>query len=283
MSGVPDLWLEGASYVGRFGREHLFLIGLAGAACVRPRDRRARALAAVCVLIAIHAVAVGGDLLVPSRFIAPAVPLILVLAVAAVQDTTRYGPRLGRLALAALVVAGIASGGMLSRWPVEAMRSWRGKPWQGTAIGLLIERGSAPSATIAAAGGGALGYFSRRTVIDLTGRTNPSVARLQARSGADSNERKFDVESSLRLGPDFVLTAGPHDAARLGPLMFAMHGVNPERDVGPAILASPTFQRLYRDQPVPIEALLERSAVYVRSDSPERWKIGSWRMDATGF
>jgi hypothetical protein len=283
ITGVPDLWLEGARYVKRFGREHLFLIALAIAACARPRDRRARVLAGVCAMTAIHAVLVGGDFLVPYRFIAPAVPIILTLAVAATQDASQYGPRIGHFALALVVVLGIATGGMVSRWPVEAMRSWRGKPWQGAAIGLLIARGSAPSASVAAAGGGALGYFSRRTVIDLTGRTDPSIARLPARRGADASERKFDVESSLRRRPDFLLTAGPHESARFGELMFALRGVDPERDIGPAILASSTFQRLYRNQPIPLAPLLERSAVYVRADSAERSRADSWRLNAVGF
>jgi len=283
MTAVPDLWIEGARYVKRYGREHLFLIGLAVAACARPGNWRARALAGTCALIAIHAVAVGGDFLVPYRFIAPAVPIIVTLAVVAAQDAARHGERVERLALALLVVVGIASGGMLSRWPVEAMRSWRGKPWQGAAVGMLLARSSGPAATVAAAGGGALGYFSHRTVIDFTGRTDPSIARLPARAGADARERKFDVERSLQRRPDFVLTAGPHEAARLGGLMFAMHGVDPARDLGPAILAAPTFQRLYRDQPIPIEPLLERSAVYVRADSPERETMAGWRLDVSGF
>jgi arabinofuranosyltransferase len=283
MTGVPDLLLDGLRYVKRFCREYWFLITCAVAACARPRDWRTRAVGAVCVITALHAVAVGGDFLVPFRFIAPVVPLIMTLAVITAQDVRRYGRRRGAIALAMLATAGIVSGGMLSRWPVEAMRSWRGKPWQGAAIGLLMAQGSRSSATVAAAGGGALGYFSRRTVIDLAGRTDPSIARLPARRGADASERKFDIEMSLRHRPDFVLTAGPHEAALRGEVMFALSGVDPERDIGPAIVAAPTFQRLYRDGPIPIEPLLRRSAVYVRADSPERARMGSWRLDVTGF
>ena len=65
--------------------------------------------------------------------------------------------------------------------------------------------------------------------------------------------------------------------------MFALRGVDPERDIGPALLASATFLRLYRDQPIPIEPLVERSAVYVRADSPERARVAAWRLDVTGF
>ena len=283
MTAVPDLWLDGLRYVKRFGREHLLLVACAVAACARPRDWRTRAVAGVCAMTALHAASVGGDFLVPFRFIAPAVPVIVILAVIAAQEVGRYHPRIGGVALAFVAVVGIVSGGMLNRWPVETMRSWRGKPWQGAAIGIMIAQDSSPSATIAAAGGGAVGYFSRRTVIDLTGRTDPSIARLPARRGADASERKFDVEASLRRRPDFVLTSGPHAAALVGELMFALHGVDPERDIGPALLASATFQRLYRDQLIPIEPLVERSAVYVRADSPERVRVAAWRLDVTGF
>jgi arabinofuranosyltransferase len=283
MTGVPDLLPAGATYVKHFVRGRLFLVALALAACARPRDWRPRALAALCAAVGVHAITVGGDFLVPFRFIAPAVPIIAALAVVAAEDAFRYGDRLGRLALALVVVVGVISGGMVSRWPIEAMRSWRGKPWHGAAIGLLIARGAEPTATVAAAGGGALGYFSRRTVIDLTGRTDSRVARLPAREGADAGEWKFDVEGSLARKPDFVLTAGPDAAARFGEVMFALGGVDPRRDIGPAILASPTFLRLYRDHPVAIEPLLEHSAVYVRADSPERSKIETWRMNVSGF
>jgi arabinofuranosyltransferase len=283
MTAVPDLWLDGLRYVKRFGREHLLLVACAVAACARPRDWRTLAVAGVCAITALHAAAVGGDFLVPFRFIAPAVPLIVILAVIAAQEVGRYHPRMGGVALAFVAVVGIVSGGMLNRWPVEAMRSWRGKPWQGAAIGIMIAQDSSPSATIAAAGGGAVGYFSRRTVIDLTGRTDPSIARLPARRGADASERKFDVEASLRRRPDFVLTSGPHEAALVGELMFALRGVDPERDIGPALLASATFQRLYREQPIPIEQLIQRSAVYVRADSPERARVAAWQLDVTGF
>ena len=99
MTGAPNLLLEGARYVKHFGRGRLFLVAFAAAACARPREWRPRALAALCVAVGSHAVAVGGDFLVPFRFIAPAVPLIAVLAVVAAGDASRYGHRLGRVAV----------------------------------------------------------------------------------------------------------------------------------------------------------------------------------------
>jgi len=284
MWAVPDLWLDGLRYVKRFGREHLVIAALALAAATSLRgDRRVWALFAACAAVAAHAVAVGGDAFEHHRFIAPAVPLIGVLAVLTVDTWTRSRAALRVGALGLVVATAAISGGTLSRWPVDAMRSWRGKPWQGAAIGRLMRQQTSARTTVAAIGGGALGYFSHRTMFDFTGRTDPAIARLPARPGADAAARKFDVERTLARRPDFVVLGVTHEAAELGPAMFALLNVVLERDLVPAIAASATFQSEYREQPVPLEPLLARSAVYVRRDSAERSGVSAWRLDLRDF
>jgi arabinofuranosyltransferase len=284
MWAVPDLWLDGLRYVKRFGREHLVIAVLALAAAASLRgDRRVWALFAVCAAAAAHGVAVGGDALEHHRFIAPAVPLMAVLAVLTVEAWMRDRAALRSGALGLLVVTAAISGGTLSRWPVDAMRSWRGKPWQGAAIGRLMRQQTSERTTVAAIGGGALGYFSHRTMFDFTGRTDPAIARLPTRPGADAAARKFDVERTLGRRPDFVVLGVTHEAAELGPVMFALLNVVLERDLVPAIAASATFQSEYREQPVPLEPLLARSAVYVRRDSAERPGVSAWRLDLRDF
>ena len=284
MWAVPDLWLDGLRYVKRFGREHIVIAVLALAAAASLRgDRRVWALFAVCGAAVAHGAAVGGDFLEHHRFIAPAVPLMGVLAVLTVEAWTRDRAALRGGALGLLIVTAAMSGGTLNRWPVDAMRSWRGKPWQGAAIGCLIRQQTSARTTVAASGGGALGYFSQRTMFDFTGRTDPMIARLPARPGADAAARKFDVERTLARKPDFVVLGTTHEAAELGPAMFALLNVVLERDLVPAIAASTTFQSEYRGQPVPLEPLLARSAVYVRRDSAERPGVSAWRLDLGDF
>jgi len=257
-------------------------LALAAAASVRG-DRRVWALIAVCGAAAAHGVVVGGDALEHHRFIAPAVPLMGVLAVLTVEAWTRNRAALRSGALSLLVVTAAISGGTLSRWPVDAMRSWKGKPWQGAAIGRLMREQTSARTTVAAIGGGALGYFSHRTIFDFTGRTDPVIARLPARPGADAAARKFDVDRTLARRPDFIVLGVTHEAAELGPAMFALLNVVLERDLVPAISASTTFQAEYREHPVPLEPLLARSAVYVRSDSAERSGVSAWRLDLRDF
>jgi hypothetical protein len=224
----------------------------------------------------------GGDAYAHFRFLAPAVPVVLVLAVAAVElnvsrDATRHA------ALIVLTVAMIVAGDLTHSSPVDRVRSWRGKPWDGVVIGRLIDRCSSPDASVAAADTGAIGYFSRRRVIDLVGRTDPGIARRPARPGADPGTRKFDIEHSLAKQPDFVITGGPHEASRFGQVMFALSGVDPSTEIGPAIVSSRRFLSEYRDTPVPLEPLLRRSAIYVRRGSPEQSDLSRWQFPDAPF
>jgi arabinofuranosyltransferase len=282
MWSVPDLWLEGLRYVRRFWREHLMLVALAIAAAGR-RDPRVWALFAVCAAAGAHGIAAGGDPFEHHRFIAPAVPVIVVLAVLAVEWWTQERAALRVVALTLLVLTAVSTSGLVSRWPVDATRSWRGKPWHGAAVGRLLREHTSEGATVAAAGAGALGYFSHRTVFDFTGRTDPSIAELPARTGADAGARKFDIERTLARRPDFVALGVTHEAAELGPVMFALLNVFLERDLVPAIAASPIFQRDYRARPALLPPLLAQSALYLRGDSAEGQDMSAWRLDLRDF
>jgi hypothetical protein len=279
---VAGVWLEGARYV----RNLLFVYGpLIAAACVSALTATTRLrfwLLVPLIGAGLHALVSGGDMYEHFRFFAPTVPVLLVLVVTGLESWT-YSARFRRLGLAATLALAVVAGQMVRPWPVEALRSWRGKPWQGTVQGLLLDRYSSPQATVAAVDVGALGYFSGRKLIDLTGRTDATIARTPGRAGADPAWRKFDIEHSLAARPDFVVTSAPHEAAQLGEGMFALQGVDTGTQVIPALVSSRTFLRLYRDTPVPLEPLLDRNAVYIRAESPERKRLESWRMPDARF
>lgn len=282
-AAVDNVWLDGARYVRSFVRSYWIPLGAAVMGALSSGDRRQRWLLAAMAAAAAQALAGGGDMYAHFRVFAPIVPIMVVLAVAAVERWTETA-RLRRAAGLVLVAgAAIWSGGIATSWSLDSLRSWRGKPWDGIVLGILIDRHTSPTATVAAADVGAFGYFSRRTVIDLTGRTDPVIGRGPSRQGADPAARKFDIAFSLGRTPDVVLTGGPHAAAQLGEIMIALHGVDTTRDIGPALLADRTFLRNYRDFPVPLPPLLERSAVYVRRDSPERSTLAGWTMPRAEF
>ena len=281
--GDPHVvWREGARYARAFVFDYWVVIALATAGAVVGRGARLWLLVPVAPA-GCHAVIAGGDAYEHFRFFAPAVPVLLVLAVTAVETWSDRSTFRRTAGLAVFLTAAVVAGDTLGRWPIDAMRSWRGRPWQGVVVGRVIDRHARKSASIATADIGAVGYFSRRHVIDLAGRTDRTVARGPARPGADPAARKYDIEHSLASRPDFVLTTGPHDASRLGDIMFALSGVDPSIEIGPALLASPSFRRHYRGQPVPLAPLLERRAMYVRDSSSERASLSGWRFPEAVF
>ena len=282
-SSAAGVWMDGARYARSFLFDYGILLAVAFAGAAWSRSRTHGWLLAPMAATGMTAIAAGGDMHEHFRVFAPALPIAFVLGTVAVEGWTAPSQPARAAALAVFAAAAIWVGGMVRAWPVDAMRSWRGKPWQGVVIGRLIERHSRPQASIAAADIGALGYFSGRQTVDLAGRTDPAIAHRPARPGADGAARKFDIAVSLQRRPDFVLTGAPHEIARFGEIMFALSGVDPARDLGPALLADATFQRLYRDSPVLLEPLLRRSAVYVRLDSPERASLGEWTMPGADF
>jgi hypothetical protein len=279
---VAGVWLDGARYVRNLLYVYGPLIAAATISALTATTRLRSWLLVPLIGAGLHALVSGGDMYDHFRFFAPAVPVLLVLVVTGVESWT-YSARFRRLGLAATLALAVVAGQMVRPGPVDALRSWRGKPWQGTVQGLLLDRYSSPQATVAAVDVGALGYFSGRKLIDLTGRTDRAIARTPGRAGADPAWRKFDIESSLAARPDFIATSAPHEAAQLGEGMFALQGVDTRTQVIPALVSSSTFLRLYRNTPVPLATLLERNTIYVRADSPERPRVAGWRLPSTTF
>ena len=275
--GEPAVvWREGARSLRAFVVEYWIVLALAAMGAVVSRDRRRLWLGVPVAAAGLHAVAAGGDAYEHHRFLAPVIPVVIVLAVTTVVTSTGRSAAGRAAGLAAFLLAAIIAGDTIGPWPVDALRSWRGKPWQGVVVGRLIDRHARESASIATADIGAVGYFSGRRVVDLAGRTDPVVSHGPARPGADPAARKFDIEHSLAARPDFVLIAGPHDASRLGDVLFALSGVDATTEIGPAVLASAAFRRHYRSTPVPLTPLMERRALYVDEASPERDSLSRW-------
>ena len=101
------------------------------------------------------------------------------------------------------------------------------------------------------------------------------------RPGAGGN---LGVEIAAKSAPDgytAVMSAVTTNA--IGMATYTKLGYSLERDIVPAILASDTFVLEYRDHPVRLPLLMDRSAVFVRSDSPERPRVSAWRLEASDF
>jgi hypothetical protein len=118
---------------------------------------------------------------------------------------SRRLPRRALTAVAILALAATVSNGRpWARWLVSnahAMENDRAV----SALGVAIRDTTQPGASVAAYLAGSTPYFARRRSIDLFGKSDPHVARLQVTS-VHPGHNKVDLPYSLGLRPDVVVT-----------------------------------------------------------------------------
>lgn len=282
-------WLPNTYYLKVAGREGLFLAGLghlkafvsayavavvlAAVALTSSAGRRLRVLAGLIGFGVVRVAVVGPDMFPGFRFLAPYVPVLLVVAAAAIARVTP-APLAARTAMtAALILATVLNAGVSGRSSATALVSANGGPYVNTVSGVLVNRHALPGSRIAVAAAGCMGYFARRDAVDLLGKSDRRIARLPPRGEATGHNR-FDIDWSLRHRPDIVVSFGPHLLAA-GPA----HGLPPGAgiDYGTALVLNAAFVREYRNQTVPLRYLLDRNALFIHEGSPERNRLLAWR------
>lgn len=273
VAGVGDLFTRGLGYVRSFASHYAVALVFAVVGSWWARDVRRRLLLAGVALAAGHVLLVGSDIFLHFRFMAHVVPVVVVLAAAAVVDAA---PRLGRahlLLCVALFVSILLNAGIYAPHRVASLRSGNGMPEQGVVTGLLIRRHSDPAARIAVVAAGNAGYFSRRYAIDLLGKSDRHVARRPVDSSGHVGHNRHDVDHSLGLSPDLIVTLHAADSI-LRPDFCSPADVD---GLSCTLTRHPVFVGEFRPNPIPTAYLMRGMAVYARAGSPEWARRTEWQ------
>lgn len=204
--------IDGLQYAADFARNGggLFLLVLAVIPLVAgSAGRRWWHLLFVVVMGTGFAVVAGGDWMVHYRFFAPLLPLLAVLAAAGVADlfATLRGVgarRTGFVVLAGLaLVAGLGTANYeLSVWreiaPALAAGNYRVQGYQ--QAGEWLEQRTQSDDLIAASDIGAVGYFSKRPILDMFGLVDYHIARLPGKQ-----HHKVDAQYFLAKRPRYFM------------------------------------------------------------------------------
>lgn len=278
VAGRSGLALAGAGNLKGFGATYAAAIMLAFAAALMARDRRVRVLALLPLAGMCRMLLTGPDMFLGFRFLAPYLPLILVLAAAAIVHLAPPASAARRAFAALLAVVTVAGAGVDGRTRFGDLVSPNGLPAINAVTGVLIARHTRPDARIAVTAAGAISYFSRRPAIDLLGKSDRHVARLPPQALGPTGHNRYDIEWSLGMRPDVVATFARHAYAAEAARAAADPAYERAREgYGGALVLSSTFIALYRDHPVPVPFLLARNALYIRADSPEIAGLAGWR------
>ena len=230
---------------------------------------------------------VGRDIFPHFRYLAPWVPILLVLAAAACVEFTATAPiarrvLVGLLAATTIIHAGIRGGGTLAM-----LRDHNGGPETGLIAALMIRQHARPDATVAVTSAGVAPIFSRRRAVDILGKTDAHIAHLHPRAGGDIGHGKFDIDYSLSRGPDLIVTPWSLD--------FNIERLEPRYAVSPSLktitalrsIARDASSRKYKRPCAPHPELwddgdVSNAAIYARQGTPEAESLTNWTQPIIG-
>jgi hypothetical protein len=266
----------GASYLAYFGVFYWMYVLLSGIGAWASGKSAKRALLLSLLLPIASTWWVGGDMYFGARFLAPIVPVLMVLALVAVRDLCAERNPAERALTASLVLSSFIGTGFLLVLGsgFSLIRLDNGGPAQSLVTALAIARNTGPDAKIAVHAAGMVPYFSRRPAIDVLGKTDPVVAHLPA-MGPEIGHNKLDPAHSLgRLAPDLVVMLWlPPGFGGCTERDRAIVGSAAPPWVAALYLSEP-FQRDYCGSSLDVPG---GDPVFLRRSSPEAARISSWR------
>ncbi len=223
-------------------------------AFARTADRKIATLGACVVAQAAAAVVVGGDIFPQYRFLFPVSVLLCAAAGWGVATAAWELPGLRRpwkgLAAGLLVCAvgvlvepiGETREGI--RISID-LREWN---VQHVAIGEAIRDNTPSGSTVALFGLGYAGYYSERPVIDMLGKVDSHIARVEPNRARVIGHSKSDVGYVLSRAPDFVeCGVAP---SLLGKTSDLENGAAGPWGYNAELALNAEFQRLYAPNPV---------------------------------
>jgi hypothetical protein len=281
ISGYPGRFRSGFEYLKEFSLTYTVVVLLVLAYAWWSRASRGRWIVAAALLSVAHVLVVGADLFPHFRYVAPWIPVLLVLAAAACVEFAATAPIARRVLLAILAVTTIIGSGIHGRGTLAMLRIGNGVPETGLIAGVMIRQQARPEAAIAVTAAGIAPYFSRRPAIDILGKTDAHVARLERHPGGRIGHGKFDIDYSLSREPALIVTPWPAD--------FSIEGLDPAYAASPfldgdyrvAFLRTRRFVDDYKPSALRVRYTLpdgevQESTIYARQSTAEAATLRGW-------
>ena len=151
-------------------------------------------------------------------------------------------------------------------------------PQEALVAGLAIAENSNQTATVGVMAAGMVPYFSERYCYDLLGKSDSYIARLPARPNLSVGHNKFDILYSLEKEPDILVTFLPATVVTEWAEYNGGLLANLSNHYTVALVDNAPFQQNYLSNPVLIERLQQRNAVYIHNNSAEMSHLADWQQ-----
>lgn len=276
VAGRGGLMALGAAHVKKFAATYTVALVCTGAAYVASTDLKVRVLAALVGLGVARVLLVGPDIFPGFRFLAPYVPVLIVVSAVVIARLTDRNMAARLVMAAVLALSTVFSAGVSGRESFADLISTQADPQANTVAGVMLKQTALKDSTVLVAAAGCLPYFSHLPSLDLLGKNDRHVARVAPATAGRTGVNRFDVDWSLRTRPDFVAGLVRQELASQPREILEAMLPDPRVDFVAALLLNDTFIDEYRDNPVPVPFLLRRNPLFVHRDSPERARLAEW-------
>jgi len=269
--GLDGRWTRGFNYIAGFANRYWLALLLAGAtaASLWKSDPRARSILTSLAPPVLFSLQVGGDAFGSFRFFAHIMPeIFLWVVIGGVRLTAAPPARAAWLLILVISLLPPLRGLSSNIAPIMS----NGDPFQQVVVAAQLLKNASKEASIAVFPAGIVPYFTRLKAVDLLGKNDPHVARLQPHPGALVGHGKVDPAYSFGKHPDYVISCRPRSFLE----GLAPTPIPPSPDYVRTLLGSAEFQRGWSSHPVPDRFLLDNTAVYVGGASGERLKLSTW-------
>jgi arabinofuranosyltransferase len=267
--GLEEPFKRGSAYARNFLTQYSVMLVLAAASAlsILRKDRRGFIPIGAVVPTLGWVVLVGGDMFIWYRFFAHVVPIVIIFAI--IGAVTLARGVIGQAAWAAVVF--VVSFPIIRPLERLVFLDTNGDPLEQIQVAMLLKKNARPDSSVAVITAGIVPYFTRLKAIDILGKSDKHIARLQPFKGAMVGHGKLDPPYTLGKDPDLVISC------RSKAFTAALVTNTRTHDPVLSFLASQIFQQKYRPNPINEEFTLGRTTIYTWSGSNEFAHRGEWQ------
>ncbi len=237
--GLTDKHSRGFAYAKGFVQAYgvLLAVAIASGLSIVSRDRRGLAVLVLALANLGYVTMVGSDMLSGYRFFSHLMPVLFAFASAGIA---LLGQGLvGKLSIAAalLIISVPPTPKVFQRLLVPNANGDQQKQIQ---VAAIINKNALPDSSIAVLCGGLVPYMTRRPALDILGKSDKHIARLDPFPGSMAGHGKVDTDYIVGRRPDLIVmcNAGVYFTRGLSANMQT-------NDPQVRFLSGPAFREIY--------------------------------------
>ncbi len=269
VEGLTDKHSRGIAYAKGFTREYgvLLAVALATGLSIARRDRRGLAVVVIGLATLGYVAMAGSDMLVAYRFFSHLVPVLFAFAAAGIAILGRG--LVGQLAIAALLL-GVSVPLTPNLFQRVLIADANGDQQKQIQVAAMINKNALPESSIAVVCGGLVPYMTRRPALDILGKSDKHIARLDPFPGSMSGHGKVDADYIVARRPDLIVTCNVGVSFTRG-LAANTATIDPQV----RFLSGPAFREVYLPYAIDDDngLLTSVNGIWTHAQSPEASRL----------